>query len=162
LSRIRANLFFQESYPMSKSLALAALVLAGTLATVPAFAESIQAGDFTIHANAFAANTLDPEIARRIGLERGKHRGILNVTVVKAQPGIAGASSTALVEARIVKPDDRQAAIPMREIRDGEAISYLGEFPVQDPTSLEFEIRVRPAGVAEAQTIRMSQELFAE
>jgi len=147
---------------MSKLLLVAVLALAGALVAAPARAESIQAGDFTIHANAFAANTLNPEIARRIGLERGKHRGILNVTVVKAQPGTAGTSSTALVQAQIVKPEDRQAAIPMREIRDGEAISYLGEFPVQDPTSLDFEIRVRPAGAAETQTIRMSQELFAE
>ncbi len=147
---------------MSKSFALAALALAGALAAAPSLAESIQSGDFTIHANAFAASALNPEIAQRIGFQRGKHRGILNVTVVKGQPGTAGTSSPALVEAQIVKPDDRKGVIPMREIRDGAAISYMGEFPVQDPTSLDFEIRVRPAGAPDAQTIRMSQELFTE
>ena len=50
----------------------------------------------------------------------------------------------------------------MREIRDGEAISYMGEFLIKEPASLDFEIRVRPAGAAEVQTIRMSQELFVE
>jgi hypothetical protein len=147
---------------MSKSLALAALALAGVLAAAPALAESTQAGDFTIHTNAFSANSLDPAIARRIGLQRGQHLGVLNVTVVKGQPGTAGTSSPAQVEAQIVKPDERKGPIPMREIRDGEAISYLGEFPLPDPASLDFEIRVRPAGAAQAQTIRMSQELFTE
>lgn len=137
---------------------LAALALTGALAAAPALAETLEASGFTVHANAFAADSLSPEVARRIGFQRGKHRGILNVTVVKGP----ASSGTALVEAQIVKPADRQGAIAMREIRDGTAISYMGEFPVQDPTPLEFEIRAKPAGGSQFHTLRMTRELFAD
>jgi hypothetical protein len=84
------------------------------------------------------------------------------VTVVEDRPGGPGTSGLALVEAQIVKPEDHIGPIPMREIRDGEAISYMGEFLLKKPASLDFDIRVRPAGAAEVQTIRVSQELFVE
>lgn len=147
---------------MYKAPTLAALALASALAAAPLVADSTKTGDFTIYTNAFSAETLTPEIAQRIGFARDKHRGILNVTVVEDRPGGPGASGIALVEAQIVKPEDHKGPIPMREIRDGEAISYMGEFLLKEPASLDFEIRVRPAGAAEVQTIRMRQELFVE
>ncbi len=147
---------------MYRYLALAALALAGAFAVAPLVADGTKAGDFTIYTNAFSASTLSPEIAQRIGFVRSQHRGILNVTVVREHPATAGTSGPALVEAEIVKPDDHKGPIPMREIRDGEAISYMGEYLLKGSASLDFEIRVRPAGAAEVQTVRMSQDFFVD
>lgn len=147
---------------MHRPVVLAALTLVGTLAALPALCDSTRVGDYSIHANAFSADSLTPEIAQRIGLQRAQRRAILNVSVVKEQAGTLGTSSTALVEAQIVKPEGLKGPVPMREIRDGDAISYMGEFPLESPATVDFEIRVRPAGAPEAPTIRLSQELFAE
>ena len=147
---------------MRKPLTVAALALASALAAAPALCDSTRAGDFTVHATAFSSESLSPEIARRIGLTRAGNRAVLNVSVVKEQAGTLGVSSTALVEAWIVKPEGMQGRIPMREIRDGNAVAYLGEFPLESPATVDFEIQVRPAGASEIPTIRLSQELFAE
>jgi hypothetical protein len=147
---------------MYKAPPVAALALAIALAAAPLLGDSTKTGDFTIHTNAFSADILTPEIAQRIGFVRDKHRGILNVTVVEDRPRGTATSGLALVEAQIVKPEDHKGPIPMREIRDGGAISYMGEFLLKEPANLDFEIRVRPAGAPEVQTIRMSQELFVE
>jgi hypothetical protein len=144
---------------MYRSPALATLALASALVAAPLVADTTNAGQFAIYTNAFSADTLTPEIAQRIGFVRDKHRGILNVTVVEQR---AGTSGPALVEAEIVKPENHKGTIAMREIKDGSAISYMGEFLLKEPASLDFEIRVRPAGAAEVRTIRMSQELFVE
>lgn len=152
---------------MSNTLARALPILAGALCAalapvVVADDISTRAGAVTVYHQAFPAVALTPEIAQRFGFQRERHLAILNVTVVTDRPGGAGQSGTALVEAQIVAPDSLRRPIPMREIRDGDAISYMGGFPVGDPATLDFEIRVRPAGASELPTIRMSQELFAQ
>jgi hypothetical protein len=148
---------------MIKRLALAALVAAGALSYQQAAAEnSTRAGDYTIHYNAFTADTLSPEVAQAYGFQRSKFRGLLNVAVVKEAPGTTGSSVPADVGVDVVNITGQKSRIPMREIKDKEAVYYIGEFPVYNAQTIKFAIRVKPQGVDAATEVALSQQFFTE
>ena len=149
---------------MHRSLNLAATVAAAAFfLSLPVLAEnSTPAGPYTIHHNAFRADTLDPDVARNYGFQRSKFRGLLNVSVIKEQPGTTGTAIPAAVNVDIVNLMGQKSRIPMREIKDQEAVYYMGEFPIYDQQTINFEIRVKPQGEDNAHLVKMSQEFYTE
>jgi hypothetical protein len=129
----------------------------------PALAEdSTQVGPYTIHHSAFRADTLNPDIARTYGFQRSKHRGLLNISVIKEQKGTTGISTPATVDVSIVNLMGQKSPIPMREIKDQEAVYYMGEFPIYNEQTINFEIRVKPQGETTTHVAKMSQEFFTD
>jgi hypothetical protein len=141
-------------------VAVAACGLCSGWGSGSAWAESTKAGDYTIHHNAFTADTLNPEVAKAYGLQRSKYRGILNVSVVQDQAGTTGLPRHAAVDVDIVNLTGQRSRIPMRELTDQEAVYYIGEFPVYNQQTIDFEIRVKPQGGEQTHTLKMSQEFF--
>jgi len=146
--------------PLSLAAAFTAVAL---LSSLPVMAEhSTQAGQYTIHHNAFTADTLNPDVARAYGFQRSKYRGLLNVSVIKEQAGTTGTSTPAAVDVDIVNLTGQKSRIPMREIKDKDAVYYMGEFPVYNRQTINFEIQVKPQGEAESHSVKMSQEFYTE
>ena len=140
------------------------LLCAAALA-IPSWASaenSTTADGFTIHHNAFSADTLTPEIAKAYGLQRSKYRGLLNVSVIKDVPDTTGTPVPAQLQAEILLLTGQKSPLVMREIREGNAIYYIGEFPVQNAQTIDFAIEVNPQGSDKAVRIRMDQEFFTE
>jgi hypothetical protein len=141
------------------------LVLAAIL-TAPlgvAAENSTSMGGYTVHHNAFPSSTLTPEVAKAYGFQRSKYRGLLNVTVIKEAPGTIGTPVEAEVDAKIVNLTGQTSPLPMREISEGdEAIYYIGEFPVQNEQTIDFEIEVAPRGLGDEFKIRMDQQFFTD
>jgi hypothetical protein len=48
----------------------------------------------------------------------------------------------------------------MREVRDGTAVYYLAEFPVEHQETLSFSLQVRPQGETTSYAAELSQEFF--
>lgn len=148
---------------MYRQLSLAALAAAALMSQLPVMAEnSTQAGQYTIHHSAFTADTLNPDVARAYGFQRSKYRGLLNVSVIKEQAGTTGTSTPAAVDVDIVNLTGQKSRIPMQEIKDKDAVYYIGEFPVYNRQTINFEIKVKPQGEAESHSLRMSQEFYTE
>ncbi len=117
---------------------------------------------FTIHHNAFSADTLTPEVATAFGFQRSKYRGLLNVSVIKEAPGTTGTPVPAQVQADILTLTGQKSPLVMREIREGDAIYYIGEYPVQNAQTIDFAIEVTPRGSDKPVRIRMDQQFFTE
>ncbi len=148
---------------MFKRMALAAGVAAALFQGAQAVvAESTRAGAYTIHYNAFTAETLTLEIARANAIQRSNRLGVLNVSVIKDLPGSTGTSVKALVDVDLVNDKSRKGPVAMHEAEAEGAVSYLGQFPIADGQELDFEIRVRPTGAAETTTLRLRQEFFTQ
>ena len=140
------------------------LLCAAALA-IPSWASaenSTTADGFTIHHNAFSADTLTPEIAKAYGLQRSKYRGLLNVSVIKEVPDTTGTPVPAQLQAEILLLTGQKSPLVMREIREGNAIYYIGEFPVQNGQTIDFAIEVKPQGSDKSVRIRMDQDFFTE
>ena len=122
----------------------AAVGLALLLAASAAPAQQARSfGPYEVHYNALNTNLLTPEVAQAYGIQRAGTRAMLNITVLHTDgnrpvPAAVTASATNLTGQR--------RSIEMREIRDQDAIYYLGTFRVHNEESLNFSIEVQPEG----------------
>jgi hypothetical protein len=149
---------------MNRRQLLVLLVSSALLAPLSALAEnSTSAGGFTIHHNAFTTSTLTPEVAKAYGIQRSKFRGMLNVSVIKEKEGTTGDSVPARVDVNtLVLTGQQSARLPMREIKEQNAVYYVGEFPVQNEEKVNFVIEVTPEGSTETVKINMEQQFFTD
>jgi hypothetical protein len=124
---------------------------------------STSAGGFTIHHNAFTTSTLTPEVAKAYGIQRSKFRGMLNVSVIKEKEGTTGTSVPARVDVNtLVLTGQQSARLPMREIKEQDAVYYVGEFPVQNEEKVSFVIKVTPEGSTDSIVVKMEQQFFTD
>ncbi|NKI35029.1 DUF4426 domain-containing protein [Wenzhouxiangella sp. XN79A] len=117
-------------------------------------------GPYEVHYNALNTNLLTPEVARAYGIQRAGTRAMLNVTVLhtednRAVPATVTASATNLTNQR--------RSIELREVRDQEAIYYLGTFRVTDEEWMNFSIEVQPEGrVGPPFTFSFRQQFYTD
>ena len=141
-----------------------ALLLATALLTpLSTLAEnSTTAGGFTIHHNAFPTSTLTPEVAKAYGIQRSNVRGMLNVSVIKEKEGTTGTSVPARVEVKTLNLTGQTSHLPMREIKEQDAVYYVGETPVANRETLIFDITVTPQGAGQPSEVRFKREFYTD
>lgn len=123
--------------------------------------QSISAGDYAVHYSAVSAASITPEVARQYGITRSASRGLLNIAVRRKQADGQTQAVAATVTAAATNLAGQRQQLQMREVREGEAIYYLGEPRVEEAASLNFEIEVQPSGSAQPISLRFSQDFFA-
>ncbi|HAJ91160.1 MAG TPA: DUF4426 domain-containing protein [Gammaproteobacteria bacterium] len=138
-------------------------LLAGMLLLFPLAATAENSKDFgqyVIHYNAMATDFLPPEIARQYRITRSRNRGMLNITVLKKILGSPGQPVHARVEVTANNLAGQTRRIHTREIRDGNAIYYIGEFGVANEETMKFTVRARPQGAQEEVEVEFSQDFY--
>ena len=136
-------------------------VLLALLLPIPASAEnSKDFGDFVIHYNAMATDMVPPEVARKYRITRSQNRGMVNITVLKKVLSSPGQPVHARVEVNARNLAGQGRTIRMREIREGNAIYYIGEFGVANEETLNFAVRARPQGSQETVEVSFSQDFY--
>ena len=139
------------------------LVVLALLLPLSASAEnSKDFGDFVIHYNAMATDMVPPEVARKYRITRSQNRGMINITVLKKILGSAGQPVHARVEVNALNLAGQGRTISMREIREGNAIYYIGEFGVANEETLNFNVRARPQGTQETVEVRLQSGFLHE
>ncbi|AKH20605.1 DUF4426 domain-containing protein [Sedimenticola thiotaurini] len=123
---------------------------------------STQADGYTIHHNAIPTALLAPEVASNYRIVRSKYRGLLNVSVIRDIPGTTGQPVTAKVTAYALNLIGRRHNIELREIREGDAIYYIGDFPIVDGETLKFTLEVTPEGATRSITASLSQDFYID
>ena len=136
-----------------------ALITALALA-MPAAANVLRSGDLRVHYSAVPTTSLAPEVARQYGLTRSANRVLLNVAVRRGEPG-ADEAVAANVQASATNLAGQRLELRMREVRDGDALYYLGEARVTGQDTLRFEISVTVPGQAPMR-VDFSQEFFPQ
>jgi hypothetical protein len=124
---------------------LAALCLCSVAAV--AHAEISQKfGSLEIHYNALTTDELLPEVARSYKIERSKTRGLVTMSVLTRNKLGALTPVPAKISVYVTNLNQQLANVTMREINEGTAIYYLGEFRVAPPDTLKFTATVEVAG----------------
>ena len=124
---------------------LAALCLC-SIAAVAHAEISQKFGPLEIHYNALTTDELLPEVARAYKIERSKTRGLVTMSVLKQNRIGAPSPVPAKLTVYVTTLSQQLANVEMREIREGTAIYYLGEFRVTPPDTLKFTATVEVAG----------------
>ncbi len=142
------------------SIAITLLLL--LISSLAGAENSTQADGYTIHHNAIPSAMLTPEVAADYRIVRSKYRGLLNISVIKNIPGTTGQAVTARVSAYALNLIGRRHNIDLREIREGEAIYYIGDFPIVDGETLKFMLEITPEGATKPIEAALSQEFYID
>lgn len=124
---------------------LAALCLCSVAAV--AHAEIAQKfGDLEVHYNALTTDELQPDVARTYKIERSKTRGLVTLSVLRKNKVGVLTPVPAKLSMYVTNLTQQLANVDMREVKEGTAIYYLGEFRVAPPDTLKFTATVEVAG----------------
>ena len=139
-----------------------ALALALTLIfSLPALAEnSTHTGGYTIHHNALTTDSLPIQVANAYGIQRSRSRALLNVSVIRDEPGTMGTPVQAEIRAVARTLYGQIRPINLREIIEDRAIYYIADFPVAHREILHFEFEILPAGGRYPLRASMRQEFW--
>lgn len=116
-------------------LGLAALV---ALPALGAEKEAVRNGDLEMHCVAMASNELTPEAAREFNVVQDPQRAVLLVTVFRHLGPGRTETQPAQVFAGAINSRNSLSNIPVREVKRGDAVYYLGEFRITPPDTLRF------------------------
>lgn len=123
------------------------LALLAILLLPAAQAEQAQRfGDLEVHYNAMPSTELSPEVAKNYRIDRSPTRGILTIAVLRKNAMGVAQPVAARLDAYLVNLNNQLGSIDMREVREGGAIYYLGEFRVVPPNTLKFTVGVEVNG----------------
>ena len=137
---------------------LSLLLLAMT--TVTLAENATHADGYTIHHNAFLTSELSPEMASRYGIRRSSNRGMINISIIKEVPGTTGKAVTAKVTVTARNLRGQVRNIPLREVKEENAVYYLGDFLVENQEQITFNIEVVPEGTHKPLYATLKQQFF--
>ncbi len=125
-----------------------------------AHAQSLRSGDIIVHYNAISTTQLGEEIARRYAIERAPDRALLTVSVQQAQPGNLARALTAKIVVVVTNARRERLPLQLREVRENDSISYIGEARIEGDEALDFDLQVTPQGSEKPIVARFRQEFF--
>lgn len=139
----------------------------GDLRRVPKAQEITRAsfeifGDHVVHFNAQPTTMLPPEVAQAFGIRRGGNHAMLNIAVLHTPYGALGRPVTAAVVADATNLLGQVKNVRVRELRDGDAIYYIGEVRVANEEIVAFNVSVRPEGVDAPYQLKFRQQFFTD
>jgi len=124
-------------------LALTALAVLGCSAVSAQQFEKF--GEYEVHYSTMNTNLLSPEVAQNYGIQRSASRAMLNITVLHNDNGNRR-PVTAAVAARATNLTGQMRNIVLQEVREQDAIYYIGTFRVHNQETLNFEVSVNRQG----------------
>jgi len=145
-----------------KQWSLAAVFVLMSLANAVPAQQASEQGAYTVHYSAMNTSQLTPEIARAYGIQRSSSLAMLNIAVLKKDGEGLQAPVSAGVKASARNLTGQWREIPLREIREGDAIYYIGEFRVNNMETFDFTVQVTPAGENRPLEVRFRQQFFTE
>jgi hypothetical protein len=126
-------------------------------------AETFEAfGNYVVHFNAQLTTRVAPEVARGLEIQRSDDRAMLNISVIDRTVTGAPAPVAAEVEVTATNLVGQVKEMRFRELREGDSIYYIGEFPVADEEIVNFEISVRPEDMDAPHQFSFQQQFYTD
>jgi hypothetical protein len=140
---------------LTHTLALLGLLLFSPLAA----AESETFGDFEVHYSVVNSTFIDPAIANRYQIVRGKNRAFINLAIRKRLPDGSDTAASARLEGRTWDLFQNQF-LEFREIREGAAIYYIADFEFSDGELRFFNITLLPEGAERSRQLKFQHKVY--
>ena len=100
-------------------------------------------------------------LARANGITRSANRALVNIAVRQGEPG-ADRAVAAKVTVAATNLAGQRVELRMREVREGDAIYYLGEARTSGRETLSFDLSVTPEGAERPIRTVFRQEFFGQ
>ncbi len=135
------------SFPPKSFAALAAGVLFSALLSLAAQAQPMPEvasdqvfGNYRVVFSAFNSSFVQPDIATRHNITRGRDRGLVNIALIE---GDRTTGRPAIINGTVTDIMSRQRALEFFEVREGDAVYYLAPFSFSHQDPLTFRINVQ-------------------
>ena len=125
----------------------------------PDEASSADIGDHVVHFSAQLTDQLPPEVARTYNFVLSKNRAMLIVSVLDSA---TSETVVADVTVKTVNLTGQLKNVTMREIREQEALYYIGETPVANRETLIFDISITPDGISVPSDVRFKRQFYTD
>ncbi|WP_303901598.1 DUF4426 domain-containing protein [Thiohalomonas denitrificans] len=139
-------------------------IIAATALVLPAIAHAGKFRDFDdyrVHFSAFNSTVIAPEVARAYDLPRSDYRGMLNITVQRKESDTPPYPATnADLRAQATNLAGQTKQISMQRIEEGDAIYYIGGFPVSHREVLDFRVDIQPEDSDQTYNLQFRQQFF--
>jgi hypothetical protein len=119
-------------------------------------------GEYVVYFNALNTDQLAPDIAREYGIVRSKSRAMLSVSIHRKGESGQTTAVTGAVAASAVNLTGQLKTMTLREIKEGEAIYYIGELAITDGEVLIYTIDATPSNDPSRFTVRFKKQFFVE
>jgi hypothetical protein len=141
---------------------LALMLLLTPFLVVSAHAQqSERFGVYEIHHSVVNTTFLAPQVSERHGIVRGKNRAILNLAVREHLANGTSVARSAKVEGRTWDLFQNQF-FEFKEIREGEAIYYIGQFKFSDEELRFFDVVILPEGADRSSQLRFQHKVYVD
>lgn len=125
-------------------------------------AESAIFGDYTVYYQAVNSTFINSDIAEQYDIVRSDRRAFLNISISKNASGGGMTAVTASVSGGKRNLLGQVSDIDFREIREENAIYYIGEFDYSNAEIVRFTIIVQPEMTAQFHEIRWETRMYNE
>lgn len=143
---------------LNKLLLFTLLVMASTTSIAQ---QSEMFGPYELHYSVVTTTFLEPKVAATYGITRGEKRAILNLAVREQLPDGSSEARTMLIKGRTWDLIQNQF-LEFKEVREGSAIYYIGEFKFIDEEWRFFEVDFRPEGADQTYTFKLKHQLYLD
>ncbi|WP_059021991.1 DUF4426 domain-containing protein [Vibrio coralliirubri] len=116
--------------------------------------------DVEVHYSAFNSTFLTSQVAKQYKLKRNGYSAILNISVLD-KASLGKPATTAKITGTAKNLVGNTRTLKFREIKEGDAIYYLAEFPVTHEENITFDIDVN-AGLKGTGPLRFTQKFYIE
>jgi hypothetical protein len=124
----------------------------------PPTATSREFGDHVLYFNAIRTDSLTPEVASSYGIVRSANRALVNISMAKRAEGAAGIPVPGTVTVEVVNLNGQFKDLTVREIREGEAIYYIGDVSVANDETLVFTVSATPVGTSTPLSVKFQRQ----
>lgn len=115
-------------------------------------------GDVTIRASVVQTSSLPEAVAMQYGIARSDRLALLLVAI-RQGPEAQEVALPATITATAIDLRGRRQDIPMRELRTGELLDYVGTAEIDLPDTVRFELTIVREGGAQS-TMQFSREFY--
>ncbi|HUF74504.1 MAG TPA: DUF4426 domain-containing protein [Gammaproteobacteria bacterium] len=119
-------------------------------------------GNYELHFNALTTDQLNEMMATEHGIVRSRNRVLLNVSVLRSQEIGVPTAVAAEVRASARNLTGQLRNLAVREVRDGDAIYYIGEMPIANAETLIFTVEALPESETETLTVSFQKQFFID
>lgn len=147
---------------MQKLSARILLLLALVITSYPVAADSQIFGEYTVHYIAVNSTFIEAETARQYGIVRGKRNAFLNISVLHNNADGSTTPVSALLQGERGNLMQQTSKVDFREVREGAAIYYIGQFDFSNAEVLRFKVSVQPEAKGPSHEIEWTTQLYAD
>lgn len=133
----------------SLRIAFASAALIALMMLMPraaAAGQSQRYGHYIVYYSAISTDLLTPAVANAYGYQRSSHKGLVNIAIKRGAGNGVEQAVAGKVSGSAVNLSGQRVPVDFREVKDGDAVYYLGTFPISGSDTVRFDLTVTPAG----------------